>query len=139
MLITGADGWHDGKRGINDGRSERGYVGRSSVMWRRVRKHKNKAAVWQPCLLSLFDSLKPIQSGFFGSRGLFPKKVLESGCGVKPRIYTFSLGRGVGQRPTYISPSCRGAGRGAPPISSPLLTIFQSPRDFVVSTVTFSP
>ena len=37
-------------------------------------------------------------SGFFGSRGLFPKKVLESGCGVKPRIFNFSRGRGVGQR-----------------------------------------
>ena len=53
------------------------------------RRAKSKAAVRQPCSLSTFDSLKPMQSGFFGSRGLFPKKVLESGCGVKPRIYTF--------------------------------------------------
>ena len=52
-----------------------------------LHERKNKVAARQPCLLSIFDNLKHIQSGFFGSRGLFPKKVLESGCGVKPRIY----------------------------------------------------
>ena len=44
----------------------------------------------QPCSLSMLDSLKPIQFGFFGSLGsFFPKKLPKSGCGVKPRIYTF--------------------------------------------------
>ena len=36
--------------------------------------------------------------------------------GETPHIY-FPHGRGVGQRPTYTYPSCRGAGREAPRIS----------------------
>ena len=37
----------------------------------------------------------------------------------EPRIYTFSLGRGVGRRPTYTCSLCRGVGRGAPPTALP--------------------
>ena len=57
----------------------------------------------------MLDSLKPLQFGFFGSRGLFPKKVLESGCGVKPRIYIPHC-RGMGRSPIYDSLM---SGRGA--------------------------
>ena len=93
-----------------------------------LHERKNKVAARQPCLLSIFDNLKHIQFGFFGSWGLFPKKVLESGCGVKPRIYnsrtvgarggashfSFFHGRGVGHRPTYLFPQ---SGRPVPRIS----------------------
>ena len=67
-------------------------TGVGTVAARTVRaEHKNKAAVWQPCSLSIFDSIKLIQSGFFGFLGFFfPKK--------NPKW-------GVGQRPTYLSPT----------------------------------
>ena len=87
--------------------------------------NKKQGCRRQPCSLSMLDSLKPMQFGFFGSRGLLGRKVLEWGLGrspiyngseAEPSIYSFSHGRGVGQRPTYLSPSYRGAGRPAPPI-----------------------
>ena len=72
-------------------------TGVGTVAARTVRaEHKNKAAVWKPCSLSIFGSIKLIQSGFFGFLGFFfPKK--------NPKW-------GVGQRPTYVSPT---SGRGA--------------------------
>ena len=106
-------------RGGNGGR---GRDGRQA--WHRggcgadgSRRAKSKAAVRQPCSLSTFDSLKPMQSGFFGSRGLFPKKVLESGCGVKPRIYTFPHVGVRGAQPRYTVSL---AGRPAPRSPYPL-------------------
>ena len=77
----------------------------------RFAPSKKQGCRRQPCSLSTFDSLKPMQSGFFGSRGLFPKKVLVSGCGVKPRIYTFPHVGVRGAEPREIVPP---AGRGAP-------------------------
>ena len=51
-------------------------------------EHKSKAAVRQPCLLSIFDNLKHIQSGFFWFLGFFfPKKNPKWGLG-QSLIYT---------------------------------------------------
>ena len=64
--------------------------------------NKKQGCRRQPCSLSMLDSLKPMQFGFFGSRGLFPKKVPE---------------RSARRSLAYIPfPSCWGAGRGAPRI-----------------------
>ena len=64
----------------------------------------------QPCSLSIFESLKPMQFGFFGFLGsFFPKKLPKSGCGVKPRIYTFLLMSGCGARSPAIPFPLRGA------------------------------
>ena len=73
-------------------------------------EHKSKAAVRQPCLLSIFDNLKHIQSGFFGFLGsFFPKKFPKWGLGRSP-IYWRMVGvRGTQPRCT-VSP----AGRPAP-------------------------
>ena len=47
--------------------------------------HKKQGCRRQPFLLSMLDSLKPMQFGFFGSLGsLFPKKLPKSGRGVNP-------------------------------------------------------
>ena len=68
-----------------------------------LRRAKKQGCRRQPCSLSVFDGLKPMQFGFFGFLGIFfPKKIPKwgmgrspiyngsrSGCGVKPRIYTF--------------------------------------------------
>ena len=74
-----------------------GRVGRRAVAApHRVRRTQKQGCLWQPCSLSMLDSLKPIQFGFFGSLGsFFPKKLPKSGCGVKPRIYN---SRTVGAR-----------------------------------------
>ena len=50
----------------------------------------------QPCLLSMLDSPKPIQFVFFGSRGLFPKKVPSGARGGASHIFLFPWsGRGA--------------------------------------------
>ena len=55
-----------------------------------LRQTKKQGCRRQPCLLSLLDRFYLTQFGFFGSLGFFfPKKNPKSGCGVKPRIYTF--------------------------------------------------
>ena len=105
------DGRHDCERGMNDGRVGRcaacggcGWYGRCAG--RRggcgavlSAPNKKQGCRRQPCSLSVFYGLKPMQFGFFGSLGIFfPKKIPKSGCGAKPRIYI---------------PSCRGAGREA--------------------------
>ena len=90
--------------------------GRLTTKFEMLFQTKKQGCRRQPCSLSPFDSLKPIQSGFFGSRGLFPKKVPEwglgrspiyngsgSGCGATPRIY-FPLYRGMGRSPIKIVP-----------------------------------
>ena len=66
----------------------------------------------QPCSLSMLDSIYLIQFGFFGSRGLLGRKVLEWGLGRSP-IYNGSRS-GHGAKPHKNRPSCRGAGRPAP-------------------------
>ena len=66
----------------------------------------------QPCSLSMLDSIYLIQFGFFGSRGLLGRKVLEWGMGRSP-IYNGSRS-GHGAKPHKNRPSCRGAGRPAP-------------------------
>ena len=81
------------------------------------------------CRLALPFSL-PLP-GFFGFLGsFFPKKLPKSGRGVKPRIYNSrTVGArggashiflppwsGHGAEPHKNRPSCRGAGRPAPPI-----------------------
>ena len=112
--------WRNGGCGTNGRRvGHRGGCGADGS-----RRAKSKAAVRQPCSLSTFDSLKPMQSCFFGSRGLFPKKVLESGCGVNPRIYTFPHVGVRGAQPREIVPP---AGREAPRIYSFFTTTVSSP------------
>ena len=71
-----ADEWGAARR-ANLAAGARGGCGRRAG-WRMLlsagavrSKYKNKAAVRQPCSLSMLDSLKPIQFGFFGFLGFF--------------------------------------------------------------------
>ena len=112
-------------RGGNGGR---GRDGRQA--WHRggcgadgSRRAKSKAAVRQPCSLSTFDSLKPMQSGFFGSRGLLGRKVLEWGMGRSPIKIRTNVGV-RGAQPREIVPP---AGREAPRIYSYFTTTVSSP------------
>ena len=88
-----------------------------------LHRTKSKAAVRQPCSLSTFDSLKPMQSGFFGSRGLLGRKVLEWGMGRSPIKIRTNVGV-RGAQPREIVPP---AGREAPRIYSYFTTTVSSP------------
>ena len=112
------DGRHDCERGMNDGRVGRcaacggcGWYGRCAG--RRggcgaalCAPNIKQGCQRQPCSLSMLDSLKPIQFGFFGSLGsFFPKKLPKSGCGVKPRIYNSrTVGARGGASHIYLFP-----------------------------------
>ena len=119
-------------QGVGADECERGV--RAAAVPHCVRRTQKQGCRRQPCLLSIFDGLKPIQSGFFGFLGFFfPKKNPKWGAGRSP-AYISSRSGGMGRSPIYNSPSvgvrgaephknrssCRGAGRGAPHISSPL-------------------
>ena len=68
--------------------------------------HKNKAAKRQPCLLSLFYSLKPMQFGFFGFLGsFFPKKLPKWGMGRSPIKIVPHVGV-RGAEPRYLPSPC---------------------------------
>ena len=102
------DGRHDCERGMNDGRVGRcaacggcGWYGRcagcrggcGAALCAPNIKQGCRA---QPCLLSMLDSLKPMQFGFFGSLGFFfPKKNPKWGMGRSP-IKAFPLLSGCG-------------------------------------------
>ena len=95
----------------------------------------------QPCSLSMLDSIYLIQFGFFGSRGLLGRKVLEWGLGRSP-IYNGSRS-GHGAKPHKNRPSCRGAGRPAPlcrfpcGARSPADTVLLRGADHISSFLTF--
>ena len=87
--------------------------GAVAVLLLCVRRTQKQGCCRQPCLLSQFDNLKPIQFGFFGFLGcFFPKSALSQGLGRSP-MYNHSRSE-RGAKPRIYIPSCRGAGREAP-------------------------
>ena len=79
----------------------RGGCGGAAAVPLCVRQTKNKAADGSlACYLCLIA--QNLFSSFFSGLGDFFPKKSRAEREAEPRIYSFSHGRGVGQRPTYI-------------------------------------
>ena len=125
VCAAGADG-----RRMRDERQTSGAAGRRGGRGAVLSApNKKQGCRRQPCSLSMLDSIYLIQFGFFGSRGLLGRKVLEWGLGRSPIYNGSRSGHGakphknllphVGVRGAQPRYAVLPAGRGAPPIPFP--------------------